>query len=56
MKNQQYENAKEQLEKINKYLNLDEPILRRLMVVDRLIEVNFPVRMDNGEMKMFTGF
>jgi len=56
MKNQQYENAKEQLEKINRYLNLDESILRRLMVVDRLIEVNFPVRMDNGEMKMFTGF
>jgi glutamate dehydrogenase/leucine dehydrogenase len=56
MQNQQYENAKAQLSRVNQYLNLDEQTLSRLMVPDRFVEVNFPVVMENGGVKVFRGF
>jgi glutamate dehydrogenase (NAD(P)+) len=38
------------------YLDIDPGIRQKLAVVKREITVNFPVRMDDGQFKVFTGF
>jgi glutamate dehydrogenase/leucine dehydrogenase len=54
--NDPYTNALNQLKKVAKILKLDKSTLDRLSVPERFIEVNFPVKMDDGSVKMFKGF
>jgi glutamate dehydrogenase (NAD(P)+) len=51
-----FTNALEQLEKASQRLNLEEGIIRILKNPKRELTVNFPVKMDNGELKVFTGY
>jgi len=48
--------ARKQLEKAMEVMNL-EPYLREILIKPmRVIEVSIPVKMDNGEVKVFTGW
>ena len=49
-------NAMEQLDKAAGYISLDERIHTILKQPDRFIEVAIPVVMDNGTVKIFTGY
>ncbi|HBB37623.1 MAG: Glutamate dehydrogenase [Candidatus Magasanikbacteria bacterium GW2011_GWD2_43_18] len=49
-------NAMEQLDKAAGYISLDERIHTMLKQPDRLIEVAIPVVMDDGTVKIFTGY
>lgn len=51
-----FENAMGQLEKALKYLKLEKWQIDRLRNPEKIISVNFPVKMDNGETKFFHGF
>ncbi len=51
-----FENAMGQLEKALKYLKLEKWQIDRLRNPEKIISVNFPVKMDNGETKIFHGF
>lgn len=51
-----YEIAVEQLERAAKLIDLDKNILERLKRPDRVLVVHFPVKMDDGSIKVFTGF
>lgn len=51
-----FENVLKQLDKVNKVLKLDEGIYEALKKSKRFIEVNVPVIMDNGNVKVFTGY
>ncbi len=51
-----FENALIQLEKAIKYVKLDKFQIQRLRNPEKIISVNFPVQMDNGEKKIFHGF
>jgi glutamate dehydrogenase/leucine dehydrogenase len=50
------ENAKAQLAKISKTLNLSEQEQNYLASIKKFMEVDIPVKMDNGELKIFKGF
>ncbi len=54
--NNPFENAMSQLDKAAKIMNLDKNIHEVLKQPDRFLTVAIPVRMDNGEVKVFTGF
>ena len=49
-------NAQKQLENVAKYLDISTDVLEVLKNPQRLLEVNIPVKMDNGEIKVFKGF
>lgn len=51
-----FESALAQLDKALKFLKLDIYRSQRLRYSEKVISVNFPVKMDNGETKMFHGF
>ena len=51
-----FENTLKQINKAAKTMNLNPEITDYLSHPQRIIQVAFPVRMDNGNMKMFTGF
>lgn len=51
-----FENALAQLENALKYLKLSDYQKNRLRNPEKIISVNFPVKMDSGETKMFHGF
>lgn len=51
-----YRQAVEQFNRANKYLNLDPSAAEFLRHPRREFTVNFPVRMDDGRMEMFTGY
>lgn len=51
-----FENALTQLEKAAKIMNLDKNIYEILKQPDRVLLVSIPVKMDSGELKVFTGF
>ena len=51
-----YEMAKKQLEDAAKIINLDRDIVDYLKVPDRVLQVKVPVRMDDGSIKVFTGY
>ena len=51
-----YEMAKKQLEEAAEIINLDKGILDYLKVPDRVLQVKVPVRMDDGSIKVFTGY
>lgn len=46
----------EQLEKIKSILNIEDNIFKQLLEPQRVLEVNIPVKMDSGEIKIFKGF
>ena len=45
-----------QIEKADKVLKLQPAIKEKLKTPDKIIEVNFPVKMDNGKTRIFQGF
>jgi len=49
-------NAQEQLEKVAKYLDISADFLEVLKVPQKVLEVNIPVKMDNGKIRVFKGF
>ena len=51
-----WEMAVKQLHKVARLINLDENIVRILEKPVRVIETNFPVKMDDGTIRVFTGF
>jgi len=51
-----FENALLQLDKAAKIMNLDKNVHEILKQPDRVLTVSVPVKMDSGEVKVFTGF
>ena len=51
-----YENFLEQLERASKVPKLKEDIAEMLKHPERVIEVSIPVKMDDGSIKVFTGW
>jgi glutamate dehydrogenase len=51
-----FSNAQNQLSKIAGIIKLDKDVLERLKNPDRILKVSIPVKMDNGSVKVFTGF
>src|SRR3989338_7662328 len=56
MENNPFSNAMAQLDKAALIMNLDKNIHEILKQPDRILTVAVPVKMDNGEVKVFTGF
>lgn len=55
-KNNPFENSLEQLEEIKDIIKLDDNIYEQLKTPQRILEVSIPIKMDNGKIKVFTGF
>ncbi|MFA6992419.1 MAG: Glu/Leu/Phe/Val dehydrogenase [Candidatus Gracilibacteria bacterium] len=51
-----FENTLKQIRQASKLMGLDEEIERVLSIPQRKVEVNIPVRMDDGTLKIFKGF
>ncbi len=51
-----FQTAQAQLEAAAKLAGLDKDKVQQLKTPDRYVEVSIPVKMDNGERKIFTGF
>jgi len=51
-----FENAMEQLDKAAKIINLDKAVHDILRQPERVLTVAIPVKMDDGEVKVFTGY
>jgi glutamate dehydrogenase (NAD(P)+) len=51
-----YLNAQEHVERVGKLLELDQSMIDILKIPRREMTVNFPVRMDDGKIRIFTGF
>jgi glutamate dehydrogenase/leucine dehydrogenase len=51
-----FQNAQEQLNKVAQYLTIKPDLLAVLREPQRVLAVNIPVKMDNGEIKIFQGF
>lgn len=54
--NDQFTNAQTQLKNVSKVLNIEKETFNRLLEPNKVIEVNFPVEMDDGSTKMFKGY
>lgn len=50
------ESAKVLIKKTAEKMGLKEEVVKRLIEPERVIEINFPIKMDNGEVKIFKGF
>ena len=51
-----YENALQQLDTVAKYINLDPDIHEVLKFPQRELTVHFPVKLDNGTTRVYTGY
>ncbi len=51
-----FEIAKQRLEPVFKLIDVDEEVIARLSVPKRSIKANIPIRMDDGSLKIFTGY
>ncbi len=51
-----FELAKQRLESVFKHIEVDEEVLDRLSVAKRSFIASIPVRMDSGELRIFTGY
>lgn len=51
-----YQNYLKQIKKAKDILDLDQDVYEQLKHPKRILEVSIPVKMDNGKMKVFTGF
>ncbi|QQG43195.1 MAG: Glu/Leu/Phe/Val dehydrogenase [Candidatus Daviesbacteria bacterium] len=54
--NNPWERAQKQLQKAARYIKLDPLMLAKLTNPDRVIEVSLPMKLDNGEVKLFQGY
>jgi len=54
--NNAFKNYLSQIKKVDKVLKFEPWVKERLKKPQKTIEVNFPVKMDNGETRMFRGF
>ncbi|MBI6545716.1 MAG: glutamate dehydrogenase, partial [Cyanobacteria bacterium NC_groundwater_1444_Ag_S-0.65um_54_12] len=48
--------ARQQLAKVAEILGIEPGIHERLAYPDRIVQTHSPVRLDNGQIKMFPGF
>jgi len=55
MTNNPFINAQNQIKKLAELVNLDNSVVAQLIEPNRVLEVNFPVTMDDGSIKMFKG-
>lgn len=51
-----YQNAMEQLRRASEIAELNKDVLFKLQSPDRFVQVSIPIRMDSGELKVFTGY
>ncbi len=51
-----FEMAKKQVDIVAKYLNLDPGSIEKLKNTKRELIVHFPIQMDDGKLKIFTGY
>lgn len=51
-----FEGVQEQLQAVQNILKLDDATLQQLMHPKRVVEVALPVRMDDGSVKVYTGY
>ncbi|MFY7730174.1 MAG: Glu/Leu/Phe/Val family dehydrogenase [Flavobacterium sp.] len=51
-----YENVKNQFDKAAEVMNLDPSVKKILSITNNEIVVHFPVKMDNGDVEVFTGY
>ena len=51
-----FDMARKQVDIASKYLNLDPGFVEKLKVTKRELIVHFPVKMDNGNIRIFTGY
>jgi len=51
-----FANALEQLKRADTYLSIESKYLEMLSRPEKIINVSFPVKMDNGEVKVFEGY
>ncbi|MBT3538990.1 Glu/Leu/Phe/Val dehydrogenase [Candidatus Parcubacteria bacterium] len=51
-----FENAMSQLDKAAKIMNLEKDVHEILKQPERVLTVSIPIKMDNGEVKVFTGY
>jgi len=51
-----FENTLKQINKAASIMNLDKDVLTLMSNPQRIVEVSIPVKMDNGELKIFQGF
>jgi len=54
--NNPWKRSQDQLQKIAKKIHLPQLLLARLLEPDRTITVSLPVQLDNGEVKIFSGY
>lgn len=54
--NDPFSNALRQLREVNELIRLDENIFVQLQAPQKFLEVSIPVKMDNGKMRIFTGY
>lgn len=52
----EFEKFRKQIEATRKFADISENIYRQLSSVKRFLEVSIPVAMDNGEVRVFTGY
>ncbi|MCL5016416.1 MAG: Glu/Leu/Phe/Val dehydrogenase, partial [Patescibacteria group bacterium] len=55
-KNSAFQNALSQLDSVKEKIGLDDAIYEQLKKPKRFLEVNVPVRMDDGMVRVFTGY
>lgn len=51
-----FKNALAQLENIKSYLSIPADVLEQLKQPQRILEAAIPIKMDNGQVKVFTGY
>ncbi|MGD1060919.1 MAG: Glu/Leu/Phe/Val dehydrogenase, partial [Methanomassiliicoccales archaeon] len=51
-----YETAKQQVDRVGKMLGLSQDVIELLKAPRRELGVNFPVKMDDGSMRIFKGY
>lgn len=56
MPNDPFQNVLEQLSQVQDFIKIDENIFSQLQSPQRVLEVSIPVKMDDGKIKVFTGF
>jgi len=51
-----FANALEQLKQVKDLIGIDDNVYNQLQLPNRVLEVAIPVKMDNGQIKMFVGY
>ena len=56
MKNNPFDGMIKQLEKVQSIIKIDENIFSQLRSPQKVLEVSIPVKMDDGKVRVFTGY